>query len=98
MTKKNSRYVSGADLTAVVNAELDLFANVDESPKKEDSVYRPCDFIAPGKGFTDFMFRNSERFIRSNTCVRDFAYTAVLGAVHLGYAVGAYVGISKLVE
>lgn len=94
-SRKSSGSVSRADLTNVLGENPQV---LDRSMKENEPIYRPCDFIAPGKGFTDFMFRNSERFIRSNNCVRDFAYTAVLGAVHLGYAVGAYVGISKLVE
>ncbi|MGV8142826.1 MAG: hypothetical protein ACP5NS_04315 [Candidatus Pacearchaeota archaeon] len=98
MTRRNPRYVSGADLTSVVNANLGLFARVEGSVKKEDSLYRICDFIAPGKGFFDFMFRNSERFLRTNNCVRDFVYTAALGAVHIGYGALAVYGISKLLE
>ena len=98
MTSRKNSSISGADLTDVVNANMHLFLDIDESSTKKDSIYRVCDFIVPGKGFLDFMSRNSKRIINSDNCVRDSVYTALLGAWHVGYGIGLYSGISKLFE
>ena len=96
VSQRSSGLISSSDLTNVLGENPQI---LDGSPKrKRESIYRACDFIAPGKGLWDYMSRNSERFLRTDNCVRDFAYTALLGAVHLGYAVGAYIGLSKLFE
>lgn len=93
MTRRDNGVIS-EDLENVLGENSHLL----DRSRKKDSVYRISDFVIPVVGASNFLFRNSERFLTGENCPRDFVYSSFMALWHMGYACALYSGISSLLE